>query len=200
MLRSPQRGSARARGGAASDAGRAMSHFEYITVAFSIVVALCVARCLEAIPSALHPGRRYWIHGLWVFIKLLNVVVLWWSAWLFREWEWAYSDFIALLLSPGLIYLQVIFLVTTEPAAIEDWRSHYYAQARQFFLLNAALNPLLLAGNLLSPDPNAAAAVAQIGLFVGSLAAAFSRAEKVHAAFVVYTAAVNVVVFSGVRA
>ena len=58
-----------------------MTLFEYISVAISIIIALTIAEGLRGLQSALDESRRYGIHVLWVFIKLANPIVYWWSIW-----------------------------------------------------------------------------------------------------------------------
>ncbi|MBW2496107.1 MAG: hypothetical protein JRF61_02435 [Deltaproteobacteria bacterium] len=117
-----------------------MTHFEYITVALSIVLALSIARCLDALAAAFDPSRRYWVHFTWLMVKLSNPLVFWWSMWEFREsHDWTFLSFLGAMLVAGTLYLQVNTLVTTNPDAVSDWRSHYYAKHRLFFGANVFL-------------------------------------------------------------
>jgi hypothetical protein len=43
-----------------------MSHFEYISVAASLIYSLILAKLLGSLPAALQPGKRYWVHSLWI--------------------------------------------------------------------------------------------------------------------------------------
>ena len=49
-----------------------MNLFEHVAVAFSMVLSFGVVRLLDGLRPALVPGRRYWVHALWLVQKLLN--------------------------------------------------------------------------------------------------------------------------------
>ena len=56
-----------------------MSHFEFVSVAVSIVLALSAARLLTALPQVLSSGRSYWIHALWCLALLFAHMDFWWA-------------------------------------------------------------------------------------------------------------------------
>lgn len=117
-----------------------MTLFEYVTVAVSIVVSLCVVRLLDGFRFATVPERRYWIHLLWVITKLLNCALYWWGLWAARESAvWNFASFMWVLLFPGTLYLQCTALVTTTPGDIASWRDHFYGIRRWFFIINLGL-------------------------------------------------------------
>ncbi len=113
-----------------------MTQFEFISVAASIVLALSAARLLAALPHLLAPGRRYWVHALWSMFLLIAHLSFWWAIWIYREIDpWTFRGFAAVMLTPALLYLTVARLVSDRPAAIESWRTHFYAQHRVFYSL-----------------------------------------------------------------
>ena len=117
-----------------------MTHFEYITVAVSMVLSLGVVRLLDAIRHAFDPARRYSVLLLWIFAKLMNHVLFWWALWSYRDLaNWNILDFVWVLLFPGLLYIQVTSLVTTTPQDVVDWRAHFYSLRRWFFSANILL-------------------------------------------------------------
>ena len=161
-----------------------MTHFEFITVAVSMIYALSIARCLDAIPSSFDPSRRYWVHFVWLCVKLVNPIILWWSMWsLNGEETFSFATFFVLLLIAILLYLQVIALVTTDPRAISDWRSHYYSKRKLFFGANALLLFLvLLTGHLLFDPPSPfSVKFVQFSSIVLSVFAMLSERPKLHA-------------------
>lgn len=116
-----------------------MSQFEFISVAASIVLALSAARLLNALTHLLAPGRRYWVHALWAASLLAIHLGFWWAIWIYREVDpWTFRGFASVMLTPALLYLTVSTLVSDSPAAIESWRTHFYARHRIFFSLYAA--------------------------------------------------------------
>jgi len=110
--------------------------FEYIAVAFSIVLSLGVASLLSSVRRVFAPGRRYWIHGTWILILLFNHAVGWWSIWSFSAVEsWTLLTFLLVLLQPALLYLLASLLVGDEPASTESWEVHFFEIRRWFFIV-----------------------------------------------------------------
>ena len=168
-----------------------MTHFEFVTVAVSMVYALSIARCLDAMPFAFDRDRRYWIHFTWLCVKLANPAVLWWSLWGLNEaGTLPFSSFLALLIIPGTLYLQVIALVTTNPSDITDWKTHYYARRMLFFGTNIfLLFMLLLAGHFLYATPSPIPIkLTQILTIILSGIAMISQNEKLHACIAILAA------------
>jgi hypothetical protein len=131
-----------------------LTEFEYFTGAILIVLALTIARCLDAIPASFEPGRRYWVHFVWLCIKLANPVVLLWAMWLIRDLQQlSFLSLVGGLSLSAMLYLQVIALVSTSPDSVVDWRSHYYSKHRLFFGVNTLFLILLSAGTQLTSGP-----------------------------------------------
>ncbi len=116
-----------------------MTHFEFISVAVSIVLALSAARLLAALPHVLAPGRRYWIHALWSLALLFAHMDFWWTIWIYREIDpWTFTGFAVVMLTPALLFLTVNSLVSDSPTTIASWQTHFYASHRVFFSLYLA--------------------------------------------------------------
>ena len=87
-----------------------------------MVLSFGVVRLLDGLRPALVPGRRYWVHALWLVQKLLNHAFYWWGFLSFREGvAWTVASFLWILLVPGLLFLQATALVTTNPSAVDSW-------------------------------------------------------------------------------
>jgi hypothetical protein len=113
-----------------------MTHFEFISVGVSIVLALSAARLLAALPHVLAPGRRYWIHAMWSLALLFAHMDFWWTIWIYREIDpWTFTGFAVVMLTPALLFLTVSSLVSDSPMTIASWRTHFYAKHRVFFSL-----------------------------------------------------------------
>ena|SRR5438105_4946716 len=111
-----------------------MNLFEHVAVAFSMVLSFGVVRLLDGLRPALVPGRRYWVHALWLVQKLLNHAFYWWGFLSFREGvAWTAASFLWILLVPGLLFLQATALVTTNPSAVDSWRDHFFGIRSWFF-------------------------------------------------------------------
>jgi len=114
--------------------------FEHVAVAFSMVLSFGVVRLLEGVRPALVPGRRYWIHAVWLAQKLLNYAVYWWGFLSFREGiAWTLASFLWILVAPSLLFLQATALVTSNPSAVASWRTHFYGIRSWFFSVDAVL-------------------------------------------------------------
>lgn len=117
-----------------------MSLFEFVTVFVSIILALALARNLDALGSALDLERRYWVHATWVVVKLMTPYGFWTLIWPLRGAEMWSGPMILLLSGVAVLYyLQVIALVTQDARQVTDWRSHYYSYRIRFFGLNATI-------------------------------------------------------------
>lgn len=113
-----------------------MTLFEYITVAFSIVLSLGAASLLAGLRRIFAPGRRYWVHGVWVATILFSHAVVWWSLWSYNLVEvWTLPTFLLVLLQPVLLYLLASLLVGDEPATTESWHAHFFRVRTWFFVV-----------------------------------------------------------------
>ena len=112
-----------------------MTHFEYISVAVSLIYSLILAKLLGALPAVLQPGKRYWAHALWVASLLGVTLDSWWRFWTYREVAWNPTAFVTLLAVPSIIFLRAAVLIGNQPYEVPSWRTHYYKVRRPFFLL-----------------------------------------------------------------
>ena len=174
-----------------------MTHFEFISVAVSIVLALSAARLLAALPHVLAPGRRYWIHALWSLALLFAHMDFWWTIWIYREIDpWTFTGFAVVMLTPALLFLTVSSLVSDSPTTIASWRTHFYARHRVFFSLYLAticsipLRQLIVLGDA-SPDveglPALTVALMLVGLAIPVLGIITTN-ERAHAFLVLWGA------------
>jgi hypothetical protein len=115
-----------------------MTLFEYLSAAFSLVLALGVSRGLNGVRSAFMVNRRYWPHVIWLTTKLLNAVAFWWWLWAYHEADsyWTLLTFMGVLIVPVVIYLQIDSLVGHQPRGVTNWEKHYYSEHKWFFSLN----------------------------------------------------------------
>ena len=176
-----------------------MTHFEFISVAVSIVLALSATRLLAALPHVLAPGRRYWIHALWSLALLFAHMDFWWVIWVYREIEpWTFTDFAVVMLTPALMFLTVNSLVSDSPSTIASWRTHFYARHRVFFSLYFALvctiplRQLIVLGDTSAPHVEGLPAFAVASLMLVGLAipvlGIITANERAHAFFVLWSA------------
>jgi hypothetical protein len=108
--------------------------FEYISVAFSIVLSLGAANLMRGVRRVFARDRRYWIHSSWALIVLFSHMIAWWSIWSYNTFQsWTFLTFLLVMLQPGLLYLLSSLVVGDEPATTESWRDHFFRMRRWFF-------------------------------------------------------------------
>ena len=122
-----------------------MTLFEYLAVAFSIVLSLAAVRLLGGLSVAFVPERRYWPHAMWIVFTLLASALGWWNFWSFRDADWNFFSFLLILMAPALVYLQAAALVPENPGAVRSWREHFFAARTRFFVALGSFF-LLIAG------------------------------------------------------
>ena len=161
-----------------------MTLFEYIAVAFSIVLSLAAVRLLGGLSVSFRPSRRYWPHSVWIVFALLNSAMLWWNFWSFLDVDWNIVFFFLVLVVPSLIYLQAAALVPENPGAVPSWhdyffsaRTRFFVALASFFLVMVVISWLLL-GLPLTHPLRAVQAVA----FVLALGGALSTNNRLHEA------------------
>ena len=161
-----------------------MTLFEFIAVAFSIVLSLAAVRLLSGLSVAFFRERRYWPHAMWIVFALLMSALVWWNFWSFRETDWNFLSFVLVLIVPALIYLQAAALVPEYPSGVPSWRDHFFAARTRFFvalsaffLLVAGISWLLVDFPLLHP-----ARGVQASAFGLAVAGAVSTNKRFHEA------------------
>jgi len=117
-----------------SKAGRPLSQFEYIAIAFSLIYSFAVMRLVGGISHVLDPGRRYWVHAALVGFQLVASAVSFWLMWSYRDVEWTLPAFLSVLAGPTLFYFNATVLIPEAPAAIESWRVHYLSVRKRYWV------------------------------------------------------------------
>ena len=170
-----------------------MTQFEFLTVAFSILLAVTVTRLVEGFVVELRELRKYWVHMLWIAQTLMASAGVWWSLWGFAALEWSYAIFVMVLIGPMLLFAQAVALVPREIEGV-DWETHFYENAR-FYMLVSALTALYLTE--LSALVDNLPLKLQVGMGVmgvGSLAFAFISNKRAHEVYVLVNLVIAMVV------
>ncbi len=116
-----------------------MTLFEYLAIAFSLVLSFAAMRLIAGLSYAAQPDRRYWIHLVFVVGQLFLTIVAFWNLWNLRDATWTLPRFILVLAIPGLFYFTACALIPEQASAVESWRGYYYSARRRYFLGVAAL-------------------------------------------------------------
>ena len=114
-----------------------MTHFEFLTIAFSIIVAFAITRLLEGLVNEIRSEGRYWVHIFWLVQSLLSLLAVWWAIWTFNQWTWTFGVFLWTLLGPALLFARAVVLVPRDSETLDSWHTYYFANARFLFVLVA---------------------------------------------------------------
>ena len=168
-----------------------MAAFEYLSVLISIILALGMTRVLAGVGEMLQARsvrRLYWVHTIWIINLFLYLVIAWW---IFYRWrnqpQWTFFLFVFVLISPTILYLASLLLFPRESdvdLAI-DYKTHYYANHRAFFILFGLFTPVDIADSLLKGVPHFLALgpvyfASGLLYFAGLVTAAITRNERYH--------------------
>jgi hypothetical protein len=169
--------------------------------AVSVFMSFGVVRLLDGLRASLRSGSRYWVHSVWVLLRLFSYVLLWWGSWAVHDMEvWNLLRFSLYLIPLGLVYLQATALVTTHPAEVRDWKAHYYEIRLWFFAVNIAYIVTLYLSTIVFGAVAATLAftIPFLITLVISIVGCISVSHKVHATIIVIQVA-NVILGFGVQ-
>ena len=166
-----------------------MGAFEYLSVLISIILALGMTRVLGGVGEMLQAGslrRLYWVHTIWIINMFLYLLIAWWIFYRWRNQQpWTFLLFVFVLISPTILYLASLLLFPRESDSdlAIDYKTHYYANHRAFFILFGLFTPVDIVDSLLKGVPHFLAlgpAYFASGLlyFVGLVTAAITRNRR----------------------
>lgn len=184
-----------------------MDPFSYLSVLISIILALGMTRVLAGLGEMLQARSRrriYWVHTLWVVNLFLFLVIAWWIFYRWRfEKHWTYLLFVFVLISPTILYLAALLLFPSEDRdgeSIDDYRAHFYANHRGFFLIFGLFVPVDVVDTLLKGTAHFIAQgpqyiVSCILIFSLMMVAAITRNESYHRFFAIYIFVISFAIF-----
>jgi hypothetical protein len=160
-----------------------MSLFEYLAIAYSLVLSFAAVRLVSGLPHAIDVGRRYWVHVAYVCLGLFAALGLFWAHWSTRDLEWTFVTFVVNLAGPGIVYFLSCTIVPDDPSSVQSWRDYFFSVRRRYFgglciwaALMVANTTLLLEAPLLHPSR-----IIQVGLLGLGLAGLSSDNPRFHA-------------------
>ena len=173
-----------------------MTLFEYLAIAFSLVLSLAGMRLIAGLPHAAQPGRRYWVHLCLASWQLVVTVLVFWLFWSFRTLTWNFLTFVLVLASPGLVYLNACTLIPESPSSVESWREYFYSVRRRYFvgvscwvLATVAISTVAVKMPLLHPSRGLQALLLSV-----CVAGALSASHRVQAGIAVFFLAFSVLI------
>jgi hypothetical protein len=174
-----------------------MGAFEYLSVLISIILALGMTRVLAGVGEMLQARSRrhiYWVHAIWIVNLFLYLVIAWWIFYRWRDQQpWNFYLFLFVLISPTILYLASLLLFPREAdvETIIDYKAHYYANHRAFFILFALFIPVDIVDSLLKGVPHLLSLgpiyfLSGVLYFTGLLTAAVTRNERYHEFYAIF--------------
>ena len=174
-----------------------MGAFEYLSVLISIILALGMTRVLAGVGEMLQARSRrhiYWVHAVWIVNLFLYLVIAWWIFYRWRDQQpWNFYLFLFVLISPTILYLASLLLFPREAdvETIIDYKAHYYANHRAFFILFALFIPVDIVDSLLKGVPHFLSLgpiyfLSGVLYFAGLITAAVTRNERYHEFYAIF--------------
>jgi hypothetical protein len=179
--------------------------FEYLSVLISIILALGMTRVLASVGEMLQARSHrhiYWVHAIWIVNLFLYLVIAWWIFYRWRNQQsWTFFLFIFVLISPTILYLASIVLFPREGDVdlAVNYKTHYYANNRTFFILFVLFTPIDIVDSLLKGLPHFLELgpryyISSLVYFAGMLTAAITRNERYHQFYAIFFLAQTVVI------
>lgn len=173
-----------------------MDAFNYLSVLISIVLALGMTRVLAGVGEMLQARTRhriYWVHVVWIVNLFLYLVVAWWIFYRWRNQQpWTFFLFVFVLISPTILYLASLLLFPREVELEHavDYKAHFYANHRAFFILFSLFSPVDVVDSLLKGVSHFIALgpqyiVSNTLYLIGMVIAAITRSERYHRVYAV---------------
>jgi hypothetical protein len=110
-----------------------MTLFEYLSIAYTLVLSFAAVRLVDGLSNALAADRRYWVHAAYVGLMLLATLVVFWTHWSAHEVDWTFLTFAISLSGPGIVYFLACTIMPDEPGAVTSWRDYFFSVRGRFF-------------------------------------------------------------------
>lgn len=179
-----------------------MSLFEYLAIAFSLVISTSVMRIADGLSDSFRGEERYWLYPGQLGVALVANVAAFWNFWSFHEAEWTFPHFVLAVSGPVALYFGSASLVPSDRDAVRSWRDHsrsvrgrFYRSLSAYAVLMAVTTTVLLGMGVHHP-----ARIAQLVIFAIGFVGGTTENERAHQLLVVGTLLYSVVVLSTLAA
>jgi hypothetical protein len=107
--------------------------FEYLAIAYSLVLSFAAIRLVAGLPHAIDSSRRYWVHVAYVCGGIFAALALFWAHWSTREVAWTFPGFLVNLAGPGIVYFLSCTIIPDEPSAVRSWHDYFFSVRHRYF-------------------------------------------------------------------
>jgi hypothetical protein len=170
--------------------------FEYLAIAYSLVLSFAAIRLVAGLPHAIDSGRRYWVHVAYVCGGIFAALALFWAHWSTREVAWTFPAFLLNLAGPGIVYFLSCTIIPDEPSAVRSWYDYFFSVRHKYFgglcvwaVIMFVNTTFFLNAPLVHPSR-----AIQVGLLVLGVAGLATDSPRSHALFLAWGAIVLAVV------
>lgn len=164
-----------------------MSLFEYLAIAFSLLLSTSVMRVADGLAHALKDPGRSWLFVGQLLVALLANVSAFWNFWSFHDADWTFPRFVLAVSGPVALYVGSCTLVPRAPESIVSQSEHSRAVRRRFYLC-LALWTIAIATTatvLVGMPFNHPARGAELFIFALGAIGASTDDDRIHAGLIV---------------
>lgn len=154
-----------------------MTHFEFILIMISLVMAIGVTQLLQGAVRIFRNRDTLdldWVPLVWMSSLFTLLILHWWSLWGFRDVAWTFPYFVFMLIPPIFMYLGVSMLLPADVTQTGVSLRAGFEKVRIGFMaiMLIAFVTASLDGWLLGTEPAwNALRLAQAGIVTGSILA-----------------------------
>jgi hypothetical protein len=166
-----------------------MTLFEYLAIAYSLVLSFAAIRLVAGLPHAIDSGRRYWVHLVYVCGGIFAALALFWAHWSTRDVDWTFPGFLLNLAGPGTVYFLSCTIIPDEPSAVRSWRAYFFSVRHKYFgglcvwaVIMVVNTTIFLNAPLVHPSR-----AMQAGLLVLGVAGLATNSPKYHALLLIWS-------------
>ena len=114
-----------------------MTVFEYLGVILSVIMGLGLTHILVGLSKTIHHRnsvKPYWVHTIWAFNTLINIVIIWWGMfWWSNLQDWFFFQFLLLILYAIVLFLLASLLYPWDLPNDFDFEKHFFDTRPWFF-------------------------------------------------------------------
>jgi hypothetical protein len=179
-----------------------VSLFEYLAIAFSLVISTSVMRIADGLSDSARGTERCWVYRGQLGVALAANVAAFWNFWSFHEADWTFPRFVLAVSGPVALYFGTATLVPSDRDDVSSWKEHSRAVRGRFYRSLCAYAVLIAATTTVLVDMplDHPARGSELITFLLGLVGATSKNERTHQALVVIALLFAIVALSTLAA